>query len=54
MTVDPSVIGDRLRRLDEYLTTLRHLARLPREQLIDDFDRFKGYVLSFLAERGLM
>lgn len=36
MTVDPSVIGDRLRRLDEYLVTLRHLARLSREELTQD------------------
>lgn len=36
MTVDPSVIGDRLRRLDEYLATLRHLARLSREELTQD------------------
>jgi uncharacterized protein YutE (UPF0331/DUF86 family) len=36
MTVDPTVIGDRLRRLDEYLVTLRHLAGLPREKLTRD------------------
>lgn len=34
--IDPAIIGDRLRRLDEYLMTLRRLARLPREQLIQD------------------
>jgi len=36
MTVDPSLIGDRLRRLDEYLATLRRLAHLSRQELTGD------------------
>ena len=36
MTVDPALIGDRFRRLDTYLSTLRRLAQIPREELIED------------------
>ena len=36
MTIDPQVISDRLRRLDQYLVALRRLAQLPQDQLIKD------------------
>ena len=36
MSIDPSLIGDRLQRLDEYVTTLRRLAGMPRETLTGD------------------
>jgi len=36
MAVDPSLIADRLQRLDGYLATLRRLARLPCERLARD------------------
>ena len=36
MNADPSIIKDRLNRLEEYLVTLRQLANLSRDELIND------------------
>jgi len=36
MSADPTIIKDRLIRLEEYLVTLRQLANLSREELIND------------------
>lgn len=36
MSIDPSLIGDRLKRLDEYVATLRRLAGMPRTTLTED------------------